>query len=53
MVEQFEVAIPLEQGRFFNMTQLANTSAWTVAIPLEQGRFFNSEVCFSFLFLGY
>ena len=24
-----------------------------VAIPLEQGRFFNSEVCFSFLFLGY
>lgn len=27
--------------------------AVVVAIPLEQGRFFNSEVCFSFLFLGY
>ena len=26
---------------------------YEVAIPLEQGRFFNSEVCFSFLFLGY
>ena len=70
------VAIPLEQGRFFNRFWVSGAgscesqSLWSrdgfsikprgkcsmqpkVAIPLEQGRFFNSEVCFSFLFLGY
>ena len=35
------VAIPLEQGRFFNPGQPATRLRLRVAIPLEQGRFFN------------
>ena len=35
------VAIPLEQGRFFNRSEKANCVQLQVAIPLEQGRFFN------------
>ncbi|SAM69797.1 hypothetical protein CHUV0807_2104 [Cardiobacterium hominis] len=43
----------MEQGRFFNFFFCLLQETIYVAIPLEQGRFFNSEVCFSFLFLGY
>ena len=35
------VAIPLEQGRFFNEKPVAPVAPKEVAIPLEQGRFFN------------
>ena len=35
------VAIPLEQGRFFNNYQRRAALTANVAIPLEQGRFFN------------
>ncbi|EEV88575.1 hypothetical protein HMPREF0198_1321 [Cardiobacterium hominis ATCC 15826] len=35
------VAIPLEQGRFFNNFRTAINCSFSVAIPLEQGRFFN------------
>ena len=35
------VAIPLEQGLFFNMRRLKWHLAKAVAIPLEQGLFFN------------
>ena len=34
------VAIPLEQGRFFNLTSYGRKWERYVAIPLEQGRFF-------------
>ncbi|EEV88574.1 hypothetical protein HMPREF0198_1320 [Cardiobacterium hominis ATCC 15826] len=35
------VAIPLEQGRFFNDFAENTPRPVFVAIPLEQGRFFN------------
>ena len=35
------VAIPLEQGRFFNAPVRRHRRPACVAIPLEQGRFFN------------
>ena len=38
------VAIPLEQGRFFNWSCSGASTAPIVAIPLEQGRFFNYEL---------
>ena len=38
---RMQVAIPLEQGRFFNREKIAAEERAKVAIPLEQGRFFN------------
>ena len=47
------VAIPLEQGRFFNLEGKPNKNGKMVAIPLEQGRFFNyTKVCHACLLLG-
>ena len=40
------VAIPLEQGRFFNLEGKPNKNGKMVAIPLEQGRFFNKSRTF-------
>ena len=39
-----KVAIPLEQGRFFNFGDIVEKKRLFVAIPLEQGRFFNKTV---------
>ena len=37
------VAIPLEQGLFFNALASQGIRPLTVAIPLEQGLFFNAS----------
>ena len=37
------VAIPLEQGLFFNKKETTMTIYAQVAIPLEQGLFFNAS----------
>ena len=39
--EEINVAIPLEQGRFFNPSKNCSPIWTEVEIPLEQGRFFN------------
>ena len=44
---------PFGAGTVFQYSIASSAAGFYVAIPLEQGRFFNSEVCFSFLFLGY
>ena len=40
----FAVAIPLEQGLFFNEGAIMRHNKKEVAIPLEQGLFFNTKV---------